>query len=97
MNCPTCNGTGKVEVKFITLGSKNPPELFKINCSDCDGKGDVSESEVKRIIRFKKAYDNAWCKCGNPSKKSTFHPRGTSTCAKHCYTCDDCKKITQIG
>jgi hypothetical protein len=97
VNCPTCKGTGKISITFSELGSKKPPEIILINCRDCDGAKQVTPQQAKSIIRFTKEYENAWCKCGNPSKRSNFHPNGIKNCSKHCYTCADCKKITQIG
>lgn len=60
----------------------------------CHGKGTMSQVMADQM----KADQDLWCECGNPSGESIFHDDGMHPqCSKHCYTCQDCGKITQIG
>jgi len=95
--CPSCHGKGTTQISFEVWGSKKPAEISDIPCTDCHGAKEVTHERAKEIIRFTELYKSIWCKCGNPSKQTKFHPKGNAVCAKHCYTCADCGKITQIG
>lgn len=95
-NCPVCKGTGKMNITFSTYG-KPGEEKTEINCVHCNGKGTLSDTDAEDLESYLEFQKNAWCKCGNPSGQSKFHPRGNKLCAKHCYTCKDCGKLTQIG
>ena len=98
VDCPVCKGTGKMQIKMITLGSKAPAEVSNINCIHCDGRGKVSKEEAREIQDLIDYDKKMWCKCGNPSKRSNYHPDGKGKwVTKHHYTCADCGKVTQIG
>lgn len=96
-NCPSCKGSGKINITFSTFGSNKPPEVIAIDCSDCNGSGTLSDAQARDLESYKKFEEKAWCKCGNPSGDVKYHPKGMKYCAKHCYTCKDCGKLVQIG
>ncbi len=94
-NCPACNGTGKKTITFRNLGSKET-SVHEIKCFYCEGEilTPKQAKEVQQSIDYEK---QMWCKCGNPSKQTTFHKDGNKITGKHCWTCNDCKKVRQIG
>lgn len=85
INCPTCKGTKKVTITVHEAGKVSKMDL---TCVVCHGQGKVTK-------QAKKAMDDFWCKCGNPSGQSNFHD--DSFGVKHHYTCNDCGKVTQVG
>jgi len=86
--CPTCKGSGKMKLEVHEAGKVTNME---IDCIDCDGTGKVTKAVAKSIQRSK----DIWCKCGNPSSESDYHPDTPNS--KHHYTCADCGKVTQVG
>ena len=93
MNCPKCNGSGKMEIISSTYGKKEI-EKFNLPCVYCHSKGEITKEQFDKI----KAEDELWCDCGNPSGDTSFWDDGQHhNCSKHCYTCKDCNKIIQVG
>ena len=93
MKCPTCKGTGQVETTVTTCGS-NEIEKYDIPCHVCNGRKEISKKEWQAH----KDMMNLWCDCGNPSGETTFYDDGEHPkCSKHCYVCNDCGKIVQVG
>ena len=96
--CPTCKGKGKlkvvVRVREVTpVGVTHIPPL-EISCVVCEGVGKVTAAKLEAM----KAEADLWCSCGNPSGNSKYHDDGDHpNCSKHCWTCEDCGKILQVG
>ena len=89
--CKSCNGTGKMSLNVSQAGKTTP---FSITCIYCNGSGSLSDAQQKA----NEAAKALWCSCGNPSESTTYYADGTHpSCSKHCYVCDDCGKITQVG
>lgn len=91
--CPQCKGAGKVTITASEYGKPGETK-YKIECPTCKG----AKTVTAEVVASHKAFQTAWCQCGNPSGQMTFHDDGQHpTCSKHCYTCDDCQKLLQIG
>lgn len=91
MKCTVCKGKSKITLK-VHSNESTTSESYEIDCFDCKGSGSITEEQAAFIEHRK----NIWCKCeGNHGV--TFHPDGNDVCAKHCYTCNRCGKIVQIG
>jgi hypothetical protein len=91
--CPKCKGTKKLDIKVTTYG-KPGEEIKSINCIYCNASGKLTDSEIAKL----KAEEEAWCRCGNPSRQTQFWDDGQNpVCSKHCWTCRDCGKILQVG
>jgi hypothetical protein len=88
MECIACKGNGK---QILTIhDGENPLEVsMEIDCIWCNGRGQMTQKEFEEYSYF----NNAWCKCGNPSGDVSFYRNGSS----HGYTCVDCGKIIQTG
>ena len=83
--CPACKGTKRITLTVSERGK--PTTEMEINCVTCKD-GTISQVEQDVI-------DSFWCKCGNPSGESDYHPDHGGM--KHHYTCRDCGAITQVG
>lgn len=96
MKCKSCKGTGKMVItatEITAAGAKEMPSV-SIDCIRCNGSGEISAARQKQL----EAQAALWCKCGNPSGNSQFFNDGEHpNCSKHCYVCEDCRKITQVG
>lgn len=94
VTCPTCHGSKKNSMTQVDFLTGKVVAEWKVDCIDCDGVGWVSAPKAKQIEAMK----DAWCTCGNPSGESVYWPDNTNPkCSKHCYTCKDCDKLTQVG
>lgn len=82
-----CN-SGRMTLTVHADGTTNSVE---IDCVNCGGSGYLTELQAARI----KAMDEIWCRCGNPSERSIYHPDVPGS--KHHWTCADCGKVTQVG
>jgi len=91
MNCPTCDGKGKMVIKGRTLDANgwhdDPP--VTIDCIDCKGEGEITKEKAKELQEMR----DAWCSCGNPSGEVDYYEFGHT----HGYDCRDCGKIIQTG
>jgi hypothetical protein len=85
--CPTCKGTGKITIRSVEYRSDG---IVSISCIWCDGKGKQTPAEKQKQEDF----NNAWCKCGNPSGEVNYYHHMNGA---HGYTCADCGKIIQTG
>lgn len=95
IKCPQCdNGIQHIKVTEIKNGIAIEEPGFDLKCDLCDGKGHITLQQM----RYWGAQNKLWCSCGNPSKESKYWEDGTNKyCSKHCWTCKDCGKLTQIG
>ena len=93
--CPTCHGTKVINTTVTTVGSKEPPEHYELECVVCDGKGWLTDEEKQA----NEDYENAWCKCGNEKGSYFTGDDGDCNCGiyKHHYHCRLCDGVTQIG
>lgn len=92
MKCAKCNGTGKGKCASVHYeNGVRKEQSFEITCFSCTGTGEVTAARVAQLKRM----DEMWCRCGNPSGETTYHP--DSPRAKHHWTCNECGKITQVG
>lgn len=89
MECAVCKGSGKIT--YVVATGKGDGEMFEMGCVWCDRTGQMTESQCRSYV----AAQEMWCRCGNPSGNSTYHPDEPGS--KHHWTCDDCGKVTQIG
>jgi hypothetical protein len=90
--CPTCDGSG--QMKFSLFENSKAPVPRVMTCIDCNGRGQITEEKLAHLQYIK----TIWCSCDpHPDLNITFHPDGNEVCAKHCYTCNKCGKIVQIG
>jgi len=91
MKCPNCKGSGKVTGTYI---EDDKEEKFPCKCYRCMGKGTITKAENDAY----KAMMDAMCSCDNPSEEATFYDDGQHpNCSKHCWVCNDCGKIKQVG
>ena len=87
VTCTACEGKKKIKVKFHE-GSK--VSYFEMECVTCNGTGKISEEQ-------KKAEEEFWCKCSD-GENVTYYPDGTHPkCSKHCWACNICGGIVQVG
>ena len=91
MKCIICNGIGK---QSLTVVEGETESTSMIDCIYCSGTGQLTEQELSDL----KAEQDLWCSCGNPSDEATYWEDGENPdCDKHCWTCNDCEKIIQVG
>ena len=105
MICPTCKGKKqiKIEVVEVFLAPKKEESKSKLKkeshhfgsaCFTCKGKGTITKKQEFQLKRERAS----WCRCGNPSNQTDFHDDGElGVGSKHCWTCGDCGKLTQVG
>lgn len=80
---------GKVRCTIHEMNQ--PPKEMLLTCPTCNGRGTISAA-------LKKAHEEFWCRCGNPSGQFEFFDDGEgAACTKHHYTCRDCGKVLQVG
>lgn len=93
MICPICKDKGQISIKMKTFGLEKAEEHV-ICCVTCNGNKEISIEEENKLKRF----NALWCKCGNPSGNIKYYKDGEHPeCAKHCWVCCDCGRLTQIG
>lgn len=87
MKCTICDGTGKQNIEVSEWGSDAVVEV-EIDCIWCDN-GEMTPEQVAE----QEEYENAWCRCGNPSGQQTFVQ------VRHSLDvyCADCGKLQQAG
>ena len=59
-----------------------------------------AEGDTGVVISYDGSKDefDSWCSCDVPSTDWTFWDNGTHPrCSKHCYTCQKCNKLLQVG
>ena len=95
MKCPTCKGKGKYNMGVTEIGvGRRKTRHVPMTCFLCEGKGTITKAEWARV----QAAKALWCDCDNPSGDTTYYADGTHpNCSKHCWVCNDCRKITQVG
>ena len=88
MKC-ICNN-GKMTIKVHDFSTEECEEKsVEIDCIWCNGTGEMTPEQAAE----KQAFEDSWCKCGNPSGQVNYYQEGHS----HGYTCADCGKIVQTG
>jgi hypothetical protein len=91
--CHCDNGKKTISVTSISAEGRKESSCV-IDCIDCKGTGEISKERLEFIEYMK----TLWCECDpHPNTNVTYHPHGNEVCAKHCYTCNHCGKIVQIG
>lgn len=93
--CPCCKGVGSTPLKVTTLADGGRSEYTtSTTCWYCNGRKQVSIIDALHYPIMLKEQNDIWCQCKG-YHGSTYHPdRGGM---KHHWTCNRCKKITQIG
>jgi hypothetical protein len=95
-DCPLCEGSGKMKIKFEEYGKPETKREIEIGCGTCAGTGKVSTAILKAIEKEKKM----WCKCEDREPGNVTYHKDNEKGAlirKHHYTCNTCNKIVQIG
>ena len=90
VKCPTCRGTKKVTSTIETMFDDTPDEVYQVECVTCDGTGEVSQELVDAMNDF-------WCTCGHKGGTTFFDDGENERCNKHCYACNDCGRLVQVG
>lgn len=90
IQCPSCK-KGKQTITVTDYGSKKMTTV-EIDCVECKGKGLITSAQAALIEQR----ENMWCTC-TETYDVTYHEDGNDICGKHCYTCNNCNKIVQIG
>lgn len=85
--CPKCKSTGKLPIEVHEAGK--PSQITELECVYCDGKGKMTDAELKRHNEL----EAMWCSCGNPSGDA--YPYDYGNC--HGWNCADCHKVIQTG
>jgi hypothetical protein len=93
MICPSCKGTGKMELTIQTYGEATVRKS-SIGCITCGESGTITKEKKAQLD----AEYKMWCRCED-SDDSEFRDDGECNCGvhKHHYHCVGCGKITQIG
>jgi hypothetical protein len=94
-HCICCKGKKTISVSIENWGHPGSKETSDLPCVWCDGSGLMSDAAIENYH----SEMAKWCRCGNPSRESTFYDDGErpDVCNKHHYVCHDCGNITQIG
>jgi hypothetical protein len=87
VQCPTCKGSGKIEIDFF---ENKQTQKMSLKCYNCDGAKVVTVATLAAI----NASNLIWCRCKNPGEQ-IYHPDSGNQ--KHHWTCSICGKVTQIG
>ena len=91
MNCPRCQGSGKMD---LTVHDGGQPTAVKIECITCHGAGEIDKFQYKMYQQEVEM----WCRCGNPSNEGDFYEDGQDPeIGQHHWKCRDCGKVIQIG
>ena len=104
VNCPRCGGSGTMSIGVTNMECidgkwvEHKEPATEIDCITCKGSKTMDEKKANLIKEAWEDERNRWCDCGNPSGDVKYWEDGTHPhCSKHCYTCRDCGKITQVG
>lgn len=95
----TSGKNGHVRIEYdpdqFESWSPTPEQVAEWDRENAKLLGYDSVEDYKAALRKADAY---WCKCGNPSKQTTYYDDYEGElCDKHHYTCDDCNLIFQVG
>jgi len=93
ITCHHCGGKGETKITpvFLEGGKEIEGTPVTIDCVFCEGTGKITEE-------LKKAEEDFWCDCGNPSGETIYYGDGQGhLCDKHHYVCADCFKVVQVG
>lgn len=92
MQCPTCKGTGKAQVRWTNhtqVGSACSGQ-YVTDCWRCDGRGNMPKTFLEDTID--------WCKCDSPTFGSYPQgPHGKCSIPKEHVHCNDCGLVYQLG
>ena len=101
--CPKCKGKGEYLFEYSETSPEGTVKKSqKSFCHTCNGEGWITEQKgcelAQEKLRLRREIALYWCNCGNPSEEVTFYDDGQHPhCEKHCYTCNDCGKLVQVG
>lgn len=91
-DCNKCKGSG---MQTILINQ----DRMEFCCTNCHGKKQFTKTISQKIKSelLEKDFERVWCHCKQFQGTTYFadgkHPR----CSKHCYVCNQCKNIVQIG
>ena len=90
VDCPKCNGTGKLTITVNSAEFTGPMELA---CVYCDGSGKVAHLRALSIVQ----QEAMWCSCKEPGEPVFYDDGVHPEIHKHHYRCQNCGMVLQIG
>ena len=89
MQCPRCNGSGRLPAKVLENG-RPTGTIEHWECPTCRAKGTVDSVDLELYKQYKASFGIMWCKCRAVNIRLIYHDN-TKT-GKPFYTCATCGK-----
>lgn len=96
IECPLCKGKKTWECIARVLDSKgwsNAPAVT-MPCHVCNETGKI---DPVKYAKDAEDNDNFWCSCEQDHGVTFFDDGESEMCTKHCYVCNGCGKVQQVG